>query len=147
MLAGPAAPVEGNPAAAQVSLSGLQPGTYQFQLTVFNPMGLQSQSQVTLTVQAPPAGATPVPPPQTTVDNSGTTVITTAPISGIGPGPFGGPGGGGGGDDGSGGASLQGTAGPTTPGWQQYLAANWWWMALIAAGAIGIAIYENRTKK
>lgn len=131
LVSGPNNPAVSGASTVQPQVSGLVPGTYIFQLTVFNSVGQEAQATVSITVQS-----------TTTTLNAGTatlntgTVIATAPTGG-GMGPYAGGGGGGGG---GGGDQTDQSAPPPTP-WDNvkaYLKHNWWWMALLIAGAVAV---------
>lgn len=130
-------------------ISGLVAGTYIFKLYLWNALGQQSTSTVSVTVKnadgsmpaAPAAGAPTAPAAPTATATAATVDISTAPVGGdSGSGPYGGAGGGGSTD-----AGGQGSAAPSI--WDHILAfskENWPWLLLAAAAATYLIFSKDK---
>ena len=77
-ISGPGAITISNSNTATPSVTGLQPGTYVFELTVTDNMGATAKDQVTITVNPEP-----VKPNQAPIANAGNNLTITSPASSI----------------------------------------------------------------
>lgn len=139
-------PVINNPAGAATAVSGMVAGSYIFKLTVTNALGLNSTSTTSITVTSADNSGATLNTGVTTL-NSGSTVLTTAPLGDSGLSPYGGIGAGGGG--GGGGGSSDAAAPAPESMWQKiwdFTKDHWLLLALLAAGT-GYVLFKKDGKQ
>lgn len=146
LISGPNMPVINNPAGAATAVSGMVAGSYIFKLTVTNALGLNSTSTTSITVTSADNSGATLNTGVTTL-NSGSTVLTTAPLGDSGLSPYGGIGAGGGG--GGGGGSSDAAAPAPESMWQKiwdFTKDHWLLLALLAAGT-GYVLFKKDGKQ
>lgn len=142
LVSGPNMPAINNPAGATTAISSLVSGSYIFKLTVTNALGLNSTSTTSITVTGADNSGATVNTGVTTL-NSGSTVLTTAPLGDSGLSPYGGLGAGGGG---GGGGSTPDTAATPESMWQKiwdFTKDHWLLLGLLAAGTAYVVFKKD----